>query len=78
MFCTAETKAHSLVIHKDGQSVLNKQTLGYRTLAVDQLSGGDFNGVHNETVARIGRNTGYEAAYWAVVEALSARYFLAG
>lgn len=36
--------------------------LGYRTLAVDQRSGGSFNGVRNETVARIGHNAGYEAA----------------
>jgi dienelactone hydrolase len=36
--------------------------LGYRTLAVDQRSGGGFNGVRNETVAGIGRNAGYAAA----------------
>lgn len=38
------------------------QALGYRTLAVDQRSGGSFNGVRNETVAGLGRSTGYAAA----------------
>jgi dienelactone hydrolase len=37
-------------------------TLGYRTLAVDQRSGGGFNGVRNETVAGVGRSAGYAAA----------------
>lgn len=38
------------------------QALGYRTLGVDQRSGGSFNGVRNETVAGVGRNAGYAAA----------------
>ncbi|MEP5758330.1 MAG: alpha/beta hydrolase [Litoreibacter sp.] len=36
--------------------------LGYRTLAVDQRSGGQFGGVKNETAARVGRDPGYAAA----------------
>jgi dienelactone hydrolase len=45
------------------------QALGYRTLAVDQRSGGAFNGVRNETAARVGRNPGYEAALPDVIAA---------
>ena len=36
--------------------------LGYRTLAVDQRSGRSFDGVQNETAARVGRDPGYAAA----------------
>lgn len=36
--------------------------LGYRTLAVDQRSGGAFDGVPNETARRAGRDPGYLAA----------------
>lgn len=36
--------------------------LGYRTLAVDQRSGGAFDGVANETARRAGRDPGYLAA----------------
>ncbi len=45
------------------------QALGYRTLAVDQRSGGSFNGVRNETAARFGRNPGYEAALPDIIAA---------
>lgn len=36
--------------------------LGYRTLAVDQRSGGAFNNVRNETAARAGGDPGFAAA----------------
>jgi dienelactone hydrolase len=45
------------------------QAMGYRTLAVDQRSGGGFNGVRNETAARFGRNPGYEAALPDIIAA---------
>ncbi len=71
---TAETggKARGPVIilfHMAGASrgeyrdiALRLQALGYRTLAVDQRSGGGINGVRNETVAGIGHSAGYAAA----------------
>lgn len=37
-------------------------TLGYATLAVDQRSGGQFNGVQNETVVSAGGSTDFVAA----------------
>ncbi|MEM8790864.1 MAG: dienelactone hydrolase family protein [Pseudomonadota bacterium] len=36
--------------------------MGYRTLSVDQRSGGSFNGVRNETAARVGGDPGFLAA----------------
>ena len=36
--------------------------MGYATLAVDQRSGGKFNGVKNETAAQAGGNVGYTQA----------------
>jgi len=45
------------------------QSMGYHTLAVDQRSGGSFNGVRNETAARLGRNPGYEAALPDIIAA---------
>ena len=36
--------------------------LGYRTLAVDQRSGGSFNNVANQTAAGVGSDPGFEAA----------------
>jgi len=36
--------------------------MGYATLAVDQRSGGMFNGIKNETAARFGRDPGYAGA----------------
>lgn len=46
--------------YRDIATRLNK--LGYATLAVDQRSGGSFNGVKNETAARAGRDPGYAGA----------------
>ncbi len=45
------------------------QAMGYRTLAVDQRSGGSFGGIRNETAARVGRNPGYEAAMPDIIAA---------
>jgi len=46
--------------YRDIASVLNE--LGYATLAVDQRSGGTFNGIKNETVGRAGGGLGYAKA----------------
>lgn len=43
--------------YRDIATRLNQ--MGYGTLAVDQRSGGAFNGVKNETVAHAGGSTGY-------------------
>lgn len=45
------------------------QKLGYSTLAVDQRSGGKFNGVHNETVKRLDKNASYAAAIPDIIAA---------
>jgi len=46
--------------YRDIAPILNK--LGYATLAVDQRSGGAFNGIKNETVGRAGGGLGYAKA----------------
>jgi len=46
--------------YSDIAPVLND--LGYATLAVDQRSGGAFNGIQNETVSRTGGGLGYSKA----------------
>lgn len=41
---------------------INLNRMGYATLAVDQRSGGAFNGIENQTAARFGRDPGYAGA----------------
>lgn len=63
------TEAIVVLFHMAGASrgeyveistVLNER--GYATLAIDQRSGGPFNGVDNETRKAFGENPGFEAA----------------
>ncbi|MEO0910157.1 MAG: hypothetical protein AAFX96_07390, partial [Pseudomonadota bacterium] len=46
--------------YRDIAPVLNE--MGYATLAVDQRSGGKFNGIKNETAARYGGDQSYAKA----------------
>ena len=53
--------------YKDIAKALNQ--MGYATLAVDQRSGGQFNGVRNETAAKVGGRPGYTEAIPDIVVA---------